>query len=212
VQGPGGGGGQREGGPTSYRKGFLKRRLPPIYLMLFSSTGGTAGAKNFRVTVTGLSSHLDYLIGVAAVSQDNIPPIEPETGETPPVTTSSYPADPGSFQVTPFVDPPGAPREVYRPVFQDPTATDNRNNPLPMDIPFAWMVSGDDADGCYVDVHIPDTWATGETPFNGSLIFQLVIAYDGQWWDTTALEKAISMVNINPNTGGNVPTLSTGGG
>jgi len=211
VQKLGGAGGQREGGPTSYRQGFLVRRLPSIVLFYLKNNGsGVTTQQTIRVQVKGLQANLIYLMGVCAVPNDAAHELEPEIDPLFAGLAGNYPPNPGTMQITPFVYPPQSTRMIFRPVFQDPTATDHKNHPLPQDIPYAWVVSGDDADGAYIDVDIPDSaWGAGEgVNVNGAIVFQISIAYDGSWWDSQALEKAISMVTAT-GTSAQPTTIST---
>ena len=92
----------REGGATSYRKGWLKRRLPEIVLAKFVTTSGSSAGQDFRITVTGLSQNLLYEIGVAAVNSVEGQSFEPAINS---VKTGNYPANPGTMQGP---DPPRA--------------------------------------------------------------------------------------------------------
>jgi hypothetical protein len=86
------------------------------------------------------------------------------------------------------------PKIYLRPVFQNPfAAAPNSNNPLPQDLPFGWEFSTE-ADEVYIDIQFTMAKAPGSV--DGNVVVQVTIEYNGQWWDTKAIQAALGQVQL----------------
>jgi len=199
--------GLREGSTSSYRRGSLKRRIPSIRIAEFSNSETPNGTNpTGRIKVRGLEGSMKFMVSCGIVS--------PEGDETP-IEASAYPAGGATMQITPTTQFPDLPPMWGRPVFQDPTSTTNTNQPQPQDLPFMWMVDGDEADGFVVDVAITNFDVNESNPWgnsnvNGILVLQLTVEFIGDWWDTKAIEFAMGQIRVSPGQTP-IPIISTGG-
>ena len=187
----------QEGGETGVFVGSLKRRLKAIPLARFINTGesGTITSETmFRLLLTGLNGTLNVHIAVG---------IEGDTGFVRP---SDVPAGGATMQLTPINLFPEVAKKVYlREVFQDPTATDNQNHPLAVDIPFGWEGSTE-ADQVEIEVTVnivDDAEAEIWTDSNiaGRLVCEVTVEYNGNWWDVQAAQFALSQVQLQGEPG-----------
>lgn len=177
----------RLGGTNSYKLGDLKRRLDPVVIMIFSSaTDGEGGQLTARVVLKGLSGDLNVHILAAPVGVNDSQPLTPDM----------FAAGWATMQLTPVVLCGNQPKTYLRPVFQDPFAVaPNSNNPLPQDLPFGWEFSTE-ADEVYCDVVINGETVGVPEGIDGSIIVQATVEYNGQWWDTKAIQAALGQVQL----------------
>lgn len=174
----------RIGGTNSYKIGALKRRLDPVIVATMNSAFITdLSTPRAQVILKGLSGDLNVHIAAAPVGSTNGAPITPD----------QIPAGWATMQLTPAIICGNQPRIYLRPVFQDPFAVaPNSNNPLPQDLPFGWEFSTE-ADEVYIDIQ----FNTAIVSFlNGSVVVQATIEYNGQWWDTKAIQAALGQVQL----------------
>lgn len=187
----------QEGGTTGVFAGSLKRRLKAIPLAIFNSAAETGNIVNgtvFRLLLKGLNGILNVHVAVG---------IEGATGVVRP---SQVPAGGATMQLTPINNFPDVAKKVYlREVFQDPTATDNQDHPLAVDIPFGWEGSTE-ADQIEIEVTVntlggdeTDVWA--DSLINGRLICEVAVEYNGSWWDVEAVQYALSQVTLEGGPG-----------
>jgi hypothetical protein len=191
----------QEGGGTAVFAGSLKRRLKAIPLVIFNSTSETGNIDTntrFRLLVKGLNGDLNVHIAVG---------IEGATGFVRP---SDVPVGGANMQLTPINLFPDVAKKVYlREVFQDPTATDNANHPLPVDIPFGWEGSTE-ADQIEIEVNVIVVAGDESNPWqntliNGRLVCEVCVEYNGSWWDVEAVQYALAQVTFE----GGIDTLGT---
>jgi len=177
----------QEGGTEAIRVGSMKRRLKRIPLARFGPETDGLGESTSRLLLKNLSGCLDVKITIGIESIDNTP-VRPDQY---PLAGTAF----GTVQLTPINNFPDAARKVYeRPVFQDPTGNVNENNPLPMDIPFGWEFSTR-ADEVEIEVVLtPAGWAGSNIV--GTLVCEVTIEYNGQWWDVRAINQALSQVTL----------------
>lgn len=175
----------RIGGTNSYKVGALKRRLDPVIIANLTSALPTdLLIPTQRLVLKGLSGDLNIQIIGAPVGLTDSTPIIP----------SQIPAGFATMQLTPVVVCGNQPKIYLRPVFQDPFAVaPNSNNPLPQDLPFGWEFSTE-ADEVYIDIAFKD----GFVPLNinGNVVVQVTVEYNGQWWDTKAIQAALGQVQL----------------
>jgi len=178
--------GLREGGPDTFKRGSLKRRLPATviaYLSTSDETGPTT-VQTCRLLLKNLNATLKcHIVGgvISNVGEDLIRP-------------SEVPAGAATMQLTPKVIPPDSPPYFLRPVFQDPTLAQNENHPLAQDLPFGWEFTTNTDDVEIEIIVTPATWAG--TNLTGKIAVMVDIEYDGQWWDTKAMQYAIGQVQL----------------
>lgn len=187
----------RVGGTNSYKIGALKRRLDPVVVALLDSTVEADGnTTSVQVVLKGISGDLNCHIAAGPIGKSDGASIMPV----------SFPAGMGTMQLTPVVMQGNQPKMFLRPVFQDPfAAAPNSNNPLPQDLPFGWEFSTE-ADEVYIDIVIQNGLTT-EVPINGSVVVQATVEYNGQWWDTKAVQAALGQVQLIGVT--NPPVIGT---
>lgn len=171
-------------GSDSFKDGNLTRHIATVSLAILNSTLSTSAALAIILKVQGLTQALTLHVCVAAVGPEGAP-IKPE----------DYPAAPGTWQMLPIVKAPDSPRIYLREVFQDPTATDNKNNPLPQDIPFGWSFEPEGAQEAEIDVVIPVN-GYAATDLNGKLVCNVVAMYTANWMTPEAFEFAVSKVRV----------------
>jgi hypothetical protein len=175
----------RIGGTNTYKVGGLKRRLDPVIVAnLVSLQALGTGTPLQRLVLKGLSGDLNIQIAAAPVGLTDSTPIIP----------SQVPAGFATMQLTPVVVCGNQPKIYLRPVFQNPfAAAPNSNNPLPQDLPFGWEFSTE-ADEVYIDIQF--TMALAPSNANGNVVVQVSIEYNGQWWDTKAIQAALGQVQL----------------
>ncbi len=93
---------------------------------------------------------------------------------------------------------------------QDPTATDNKDHPLPQDIPFGWSFEPEGAQEAEIAVHI-DLNAYAGAELDGQLVCDVVAMYTANWVTPEAFNKAISKVRIIGDET-DLPVIGTSGG
>jgi hypothetical protein len=187
-----------EGGANSYKVGSLKRRIPAVILAtLDNSSVSDLGTINAQLVLKNLNGVLKIQIAASFASVDDGSAITPD----------EVPAGAATMQLTPAVLTPNQGRIYLRPVFQDPTASPNANNPLPQDLPFGWEFSTE-ADEVYINFVIDSSLLEG-TNLGGAIICAVTIEYNGQWWQTEAVRYAISQVQL---TGTDPPRIGTEAG
>lgn len=180
----------REGSADGFKTGSLIRRLEPVRLANVNDTvngNELSGTPTLSADITGLTSGLTVHLAVALCTNRGT--------NANPIKASAYPAVPGTMQLTPVVLNPQAPPAWLRPVFQDPTATDNGNHPLGQNIPYGWSFVSEGADMIRVDVDIAVV-NYAATLIRGTLICFATIEYTGPWWDPKAVELALGQVRM----------------
>jgi hypothetical protein len=197
----------QEGGTTGVFAGSLKRRLKAIPLAQLSGTaeGSIQTETTMRLLLTGLNGTLNVHIAVGIEGNSQF------------IRPSDVPSGGATMQLTPINLFPDVAKKVYlREVFQDPTATDNQNHPLPVDIPFGWEGSTE-ADQIEIEVTIHITndseepiWT--ESGIFGRLMCEVTVEYNGAWWDVEAIQYALSQVQLQgePATLGSIATAGIG--
>ena len=188
-----------EGGVGSFTDGVLTRHIKTVTLAYLSSAAGSSAVFDAILKVQGMTQALTLHICVAAVGP-----------ESNPIKPADYPAAPGNWQLTPIVKPPERPRIYLREVFQDPTATDNADHPLPQDIPFGWSFEPEGAQEAEITVHV-DANAYLTSELDGQLVCDVVAMYTANWVTPEAFNYAISKVRIIGDET-DVPTIGTSGG
>jgi hypothetical protein len=182
-------------GSQGFRRGSLRRHMSPIKVADMT-TGLADTGINVTLLLKNLSSDLNILIALGAVGTDQKP-----------VRPNQYPANPGNLQLTPKLRLEEMPPLWMRPVFQDPTLASNQNHPLPQDIPFGWEGSTN-SDEVEIGIVVPQgVWAA--IAVTGSLILGVTLDYNGQWWDTQAVQYALSIPTLTTIAPG---YIQTGGG
>ncbi len=190
-----------EGGADTYKKGSLVRRLKPVRLVNFLTSGDIqSGTITRKLLIQGLSSSVIVHIACA---------IEGPQGQ--PVVPSDYPTTPGTMQLIPIVNPPEGNRIWLREVFQDPTLTptDNADHPLPQNLPFGWSFSPEGADEVEINVSLDASQYVG-SDIQGCLIVTVTVEYVGTWMDPIAFNYNISRPRIIGDVDES-PTINTGG-
>jgi hypothetical protein len=88
----------------------------------------------------------------------------------------------------------------FRPVFQDPTNGTNTNAPQPQALPFSWNFPGE-CDEAVVVLSF-DSAAWDGFDFQGAdevqIVLQVMVEYNGQWWDADAFKLAMGQVQVTP--------------
>lgn len=190
------------GGTQGFKVGSLKRRLDAVHLAKLdpSTSGAVSGTATFRIVLKGLNGDLNIHLLAGVVSPDGQTLVDP----------SQVVAGAATMQLTPVQNLPNAGRVLLRPVFQDPTAAQNENHPLPQDIPFGWEFSTE-ADEVYVDIVVDLVLIAdfADEPLDGLIVVQATVEYNGQWWDTKAVQYALGQVQLSGV--GNLMTIGTGG-
>lgn len=175
-----------EGNRTDgFNFGDLKRRLDTVPLLKFGGVGEAAGVFNRKIRLEGLQSVLDVQVFVGIIGVDGAP-----------IRAANYPANPGTWQLTPVTNFGDQPKGFGRPVFQDPTSVDNKNNPLPQDIPYAYNFPAE-SDQAEIEVDIPDLSEYDGSELRGMLVAQCMVEYVGDWWDVAAIQYALSKVRFS---------------
>jgi hypothetical protein len=200
MSGSVGGPGLREGGPNVFKRGSLKRRLPikTIAELSPSYEGGVETVQTVRLLLKNLNADLKcHIVGAVVSNQGNLP-VRPE----------DVPTGGATMQLIPKVIPGDSNPLFLRPVFQDPTQAQNENHPLAQDLPFGWEFSTN-TDEVEIEIIVtPNLWLIDEG-IVGKILVMADIEYDGQWWDTKAMQYAFSQVQL---TGSDVPfQILTGG-
>lgn len=176
-----------EGSANSIKTGNLKRRLPAVVLAVLdpNTSGAVEGTADFRVQLKNLSGDLNVHVMAGFGSPNSQGTIE----------AGAVAAGAAVMQLTPTQLTPNAGRVFLRPVFQDPTAAQNENHPLPQDLPFGWEFTTE-ADEVYIDITVDLVLIADviDEPLDGLLVVEAIVEYNGQWWDIKAAEMAISRV------------------
>lgn len=176
------------GGTRGPLKGNLKRRLVSATIATISPGENPGGSKTVTAVIEGLSSVLTVFMGVGAFTIDT-------DGNTYPLPAALWPAAPGSVQMTPQTNFPDRGKIPFRPVFQDPTAIDNANHPLPMVLPFSWNFPGESDEGVIEIILNIAAWAASGKV--AAIVLQCMVEYTGAWWDYTAVQQALGQVTIS---------------
>lgn len=193
--------GVSQGSTNTWKVGSKKKRFAPVILAtLTPNVTGVGGEQTFEVTVKGLNTDLVALVSAGILrTPDSIGLSHPY------FLPSEYPPNPGTIQLIPIhgVIQNGGQLAV-REVFQDPTSTDNADDPLPQNIPFGWSYEPQGVDDVLVRVVIPTTsYADGGWNQNfGQLAVLLTVEYVGEALgvteaDVKAIEFAMGQVSIS---------------
>jgi hypothetical protein len=176
----------REGGPDVFKRGSLKRRLPGAVISKLSTSdeSGPTTAQTVRLLLKNLNADLKLHIAASVVSAIGNVPIRP----------SQVPAGAATIQLIPKIIPPDGNPQFLRPVFQDPALAQNQNHPLAQDLPFGWEFSTN-TDEVEIEIIVTPLLFAG-TNLVGNIIVMVDIEYDGVWWDTKAMQYAISQVQL----------------
>jgi len=192
--------GLREGGPDTFKRGSLKRRLPATVIAYLSTSDetGPLGVQTCRLLLKNLNADLKCHIVAGVISNVGEVPIRPE----------DVPPDAATLQLIPKVIPPDGPPIFLRPVFQNPALPQQRNNPLPQNLPFGWEFTTNTDEVEITVVIEPSLWVGSD--LTGKIAIMVDIEYDGQWWDTKAMQYAIGQVQLTgaPQA---FPILTSGG-
>lgn len=177
------------GGTRGVLKGNLKRRLVSATIARVSPGEVGSGQVNLQALLTGLSGVVNVFVGCGAYQET----VEGNLIAFPP---ASWPVGAGTIQMTPQTNFPDAPKIQFRQVFQDPTANDNDDHPLPMALPFSWNFPGE-CDEALIDIMLDRDVFQG-TGLNIAIVLQVMIEYYGPWWDAEAFTLVMGQVNANP--------------
>jgi hypothetical protein len=173
------------GGTNSVLKGNLKKRLVTMTIANVSPSGENPGTVNVQAVIKGLSSVLNIFAGVGACTVDS-------QGNLTPLPAASWPAGAGTMQITPQTFFGDRGKLEFRPVFQDPTAVDHLNHPLPQALPFSWNFPGE-CDEAVIDI-VLDSAAWAGTGVHVQINLQVMAEYFGPWWDAKAYVEAMGQV------------------
>jgi hypothetical protein len=187
-------------GTEGWKEGNLRRYLQSVALFELDPTTTPGENVTRELWLTGLSGNLKLQISVGMIR-------EGDDGNSTPYV---WPADGGTVQLYPTTKFPdvGQRRVFLRPVFQDPTDVTNTNEPLPQELPFGWEGAFTMADDVMIEVTL-NAAAFASTALTGQVVVQVVVEYNGAWWDIAAISRAMGKVNL---TGGSVPQkFGTGG-
>jgi hypothetical protein len=200
MSGSVGGPGLREGGPNVFKRGSLKRRLPIITIAELTNVGEgftNPGETTLKLLLKNLNADLKcHIVAAVASNVGNLP-----------VRAEDVPAGAATIQLVPKVIAGDSTPIFLRPVFQDPALAQNENHPLAQDLPFGWEFTTN-TDEVEI-VIIVDPEALEASQLNGKILVMADIEYDGQWWDTKAMQYAFAQVQL---TGPSVPIeVFTGG-
>lgn len=185
------------GGTKGVLKGNLKRRLVSCTLATMTPGEIGSGTVTFRGVITGMCSLLNMAVGVGAYVESA------DGSDNQPLPPSQWPAGAGTIQIIPQSNYPDAPRLQFREVFQDPTAADNADNPLPENLPFSWNFPGE-ADEAVIEI-ILDRDAWQGSGLTCKVVMQVWCEYFGPWWDADAYVLAMGQVACTPPTDKPVP-------
>ncbi len=177
------------GGTRGVFSGNLKRRLLSANIMQFSPGEAGSGEATATLLLSGLCNLVDVWIGIGGYQ------ITTE-GNQIPLMPADWPAGAGTVQLLPQSAFPGAPKLVFREVFQDPTAVTNANFPQPEALPFAWNMPGECDEGIIQVVLDRDAWQG--SGLSGGVIVQAMVEYFGPWWDAEAYRLAMGQVTLSP--------------
>lgn len=186
-----------QGGTNAFLGGNFKRKLDPVTVALFASTYPTVpGAQTISLYLKNLCGQLFCHIGAGF---SLAPGVNGNNGNNP-----LLPGDwgggvlPGlaTMQLTPIMDSGAAPKLALRRVFQDPTALQNQDHPLPQDLPFGWEFTTE-ADQVLIQIAL-NTVALANVTFNGIAIsVQATVEFIGQQgadWDEQSIRRALGQV------------------
>lgn len=179
-----------KGGTRGVLAGNLKRRLDSQVLANIVIGEPGDGDVTVSCTIQGLSSVLNVFAGVSAVLME-------DGGNGVPIAAEDWPANAGTLQIIPQTNFGDRPRGKLRPVFQDPTATDNENHPLPQDLPFSWNFPGE-CDEAVVEVVLNKAAWVGYGVGGIQIQLQVMVEYFGPWWDVEAVQLAMGQVSLSP--------------
>ena len=187
-------------GTAGWKEGNLRRYLQSVAIFQLDPTTGPEGGNTQRLWLTGLSAVLKVQIACGMIP----------AGDGGNNTPFAWPAGGGTLQLYPCTKfPDVGQRHVFlRPVFQDPTNVTNTNAPLAQELPFGWEGAFTLADDVLIEVILNQGNWSGSA-LAGSIVVQVVVEYNGAWWDIAAIEKAMGKVNLMGT--GNPLFFGTGG-
>ncbi len=179
------------GGTHGVRTGNLKRRLVSATLARTSlSAEPGVGDRTFTAVVRGLAGVLDVWIGVGGYQVD-----DDTNGNGLPAAL--WPAAAGTIQITPQSNFPDRPKIPFRPVFQNPTSlTPHSNDPLPQQLPYSYNMPGE-CDEAIVTVVLAQAAWVGSGLGDVRIDLQVMVEYNGAWWDAEAIELALGQVQLS---------------
>lgn len=185
------------GGTRGVLKGNLKKRLVSCTLAAMEPGEIGEGTVTFKATIRGMCKLLDMAVAVGAYT------VSADGSDMEPLPPSLWPAGAGTLQIIPQSNFGDAPKLQFREVFQDPTATDNADNPLPQNLPFSWNFPGEADEAVVIVILDRDAWqGSGLTC---RVVLQIWAEYFGPWWDADAYVLAMGQVNCDPPTTTPVP-------
>jgi hypothetical protein len=174
-------------GTEGWKEGNLRRYLQSVALFQLDPTTTPGVDVTRRIWLTGLSGCLKLQIAVGMLPSGDGNNNDP----------FAWPAGGGTLQLYPCTKFPDAgQRHVFlRPVFQDPTNTTNTNAPLAQELPIGWEGAFTEADDVMIEVTLTAAGfaATGLT---GTVVVQVVVDYNGAWWDIATIQQAMGKVNL----------------
>jgi len=169
-------------GAEGFKIGNPKRHLDLVTLAQLSTSGAApeSGTITQYLQLNGLTGNLKLDVGVTFLDPtSNLPLDAPGTNAI-------------TLQIYPYKNVDG--RKIFaRPVFQDPTATDNQNNPLPQACPFIWEGPFTEADGLLLEV-IYDLKEFAGFNKTVQVVAEATVEYNGSWWDVKAFTFALANV------------------
>ena len=179
------------GGTRGVLKGNLKRRIVSSTIMKFSPGEAGSGTETVTLLIGGLCNLVDVFVGIGGYQ-------ETAEGNLVPLPAALWPAGAGTVQLVPQTAFPDSPKLLFRPVFQDPTATTNTNVPQPEELPFSWNIPGE-CDEAVVQI-ILDRDAWQGSGLTGGVVVQVMAEYFGPWWDADAYMLAMGQIQLSaPN-------------
>lgn len=179
-----------QGEANSYKYGLFKRKLPGSTVFRFTSDESPeSGIVTKRLRLRGISSLLN--VSIAAGLQG------PEGS-----SRVVYPANPGTINVVPFVDPP----DIRAPLSLKPLSL------VPQTLPHAFALGGGFAanggdfplmgqlgtvicDGADIEIEV-DSAAYAGTTLNAVLVVVCAAEYNGSWWDVDTIEALLSKFEV----------------
>jgi hypothetical protein len=190
-----------QGETTSYRYGGLKRKLDASTCFRFVTEESPAsGVITKRLRLRGVSSLLNISIAAALMGSEGSP--EP-----------TYPANPGTINLIPWVNPP----DIKQPMYLKPATL------IPQSIPHAFAIAGGFVvnggpfplmgqygtcvcDGADIEIQVDAAEYVG-SGLTAQLVVVCAAEYNGSWWDVEAIERLLGEFNVNDIKAALVSTL-----
>ena len=183
------------GGTRGVLKGNLKRRLVSASLAFTNVAVETSGLVTLRSVITGLCDVLNVFVGIGAFQVD-------DDGNEVALPAALWPAGGGTMQIIPQTNFPDRGKVLLRPVFQNPASlTPHDNDPLPQALPFSWNFPGECDEAVIETILDTGVWeGTDATLGKVAIVLQVMVEYNGYWWDAEAINLALGQVQLAPAT------------